>query len=361
MFYLGIDQHAMHLTVNLRDESGEVVKHRKVFTEPALVEAFLTQLTEQTGAAGGYVAIVEVCGFNDWLLRRLQADEACQDVVLVQPGQRPKQKTDRRDANDLCELLWINRERIRAGQKVQGLRRVHIADDEELSDRRLTAARQRAGRAVAKVETKIKGLLYRHNLQHACPTKGLDTKRARRWLQSLELPEVDRLELDHLLEDWEGGERQVNELQARIEARHEQHAGSQLLSTIAGAGPYTALGLACRVGPIERFPRPSSLANFWGLAPGVNDSGQRAGNVGSITKRGSATARFLLGQMVIHVLRRDRVIRDWYRKIRKRRGTQVARVAVMRRLATIIWHMMKTGEVYRVGGGIPEGASPGAT
>ena len=34
-------------------------------------------------------------------------------------------------------------------------------------------------------------------------------------------------------------------------------------------------------------------------------------------------------------------MKAWYRRIKKRRGSKIARVAVMRRLATILWHMVK--------------------
>jgi transposase len=64
--------------------------------------------------------------------------------------------------------------------------------------------------------------------------------------------------------------------------------------------------------------------------------------LGSITKQGSAMARFILGQLVMHVLRRDPWMKAWYGRIKRRRGAKIARVAVMRRLATIIWHTVKT-------------------
>ena len=43
-------------------------------------------------------------------------------------------------------------------------------------------------------------------------------------------------------------------------------------------------------------------------------------------------------------------MKEWYRRIKKRRGAKIARVAVMRRLATIIWHMLKHQQPYRPGG-----------
>ena len=61
-------------------------------------------------------------------------------------------------------------------------------------------------------------------------------------------------------------------------------------------------------------------------------------------------ARFILGQLVLHVLKKDPWMREWYRKLRRRRGSKIARVAVMRRLVTVFWHMLKHHEDYIVGG-----------
>ena len=61
-------------------------------------------------------------------------------------------------------------------------------------------------------------------------------------------------------------------------------------------------------------------------------------------------ARFVLGHMVLHVLRRDPYMKQWYQRIKKRRGSKIARVAVMRRLAEIIWHMVKNRQAYVTGG-----------
>ena len=61
-------------------------------------------------------------------------------------------------------------------------------------------------------------------------------------------------------------------------------------------------------------------------------------------------ARFILGQMVLHVLRDDPYMKAWYGRIKKRRGSKIARVAVMRRLACILWHMVKHKQPYVRGG-----------
>lgn len=60
--------------------------------------------------------------------------------------------------------------------------------------------------------------------------------------------------------------------------------------------------------------------------------------------------RFLLGQAVTSVLRADTGMRQWYKKIKRRRGSKIARVAVMRRLVTIFWQMITNARRYRLGG-----------
>ena len=51
--------------------------------------------------------------------------------------------------------------------------------------------------------------------------------------------------------------------------------------------------------------------------------------------------RFLLGQLVLHVLKSDSGLKAWSQQVRKRRGSKIARVGVMRKLAASIWHMVK--------------------
>jgi hypothetical protein len=59
--------------------------------------------------------------------------------------------------------------------------------------------------------------------------------------------------------------------------------------------------------------------------------------------------RVLLDQVILHLLRRDGTVRAWYLRIKRRRGSKIARVAVMRRTAVIMWRMLSTGERWRPG------------
>ena len=349
MLYLGIDQHGKQLTVNLRNEEGSATLKRQVSTEWKRVREFFDRLREETQPEGGFVAILEVCGFNDWLLKML-AEYNCREIVLIQPEKPSKHKTDKRDAGKLSELLWVNRQRLLAGLKVKGVRRVLPPSTEDAEARQLTALRKRLGQMRTRTINKVHHILLKHNLQQECPTKGKTTKKARQWMSVMELPNMDRLEMDQLLAQWDLLEEQLATVEKLLKKRQAEHPVAMLIASIPGASAYSSLTLASRIGPINRFPRPASLANFWGLAPGCRNSGNATKRLGSITKEGSTIARHILGQTVLHVLRRDKYIKKWYMRIKKRRGSKIARVAVMRRLATVIWHMVKYDQPYIIGG-----------
>jgi transposase len=209
MLYLGIDQHARQITISLRDETGDVLQARQVSTQPEKINAFFQQLTRERLHAGeAFVAVLEVCGFNDWLIGMLQ-DYRCHKVILIQPDDRKKCKTDRRDAAALSELLWVNRDRLLQGKPVRGLRQIDIASSTDQENRRLTTLRKEAGQGRTRLVNKIRHILRRHNLQWQMPTKRFPTKAAIAWLKQIVLPEIDRLEMNHLLTDIEQVQQQV--------------------------------------------------------------------------------------------------------------------------------------------------------
>jgi len=353
MLYLAIDLHRKQMTINLRGEVGDVMLRRQVSTWGDEPQKFLTDV-QRRAAGEGYLTIVEVCGFHDWLLELLP-QHGCREIVLIQPEKKSTRKTDRRDANQLGELLWLNRARLLAGRKVQGLRRIVPPSVSERDDRRLTQLRCNVTAELTRTINRVRYILRRLNLEQHCPTKGIQTVKAKAWLKTLTLPALDRLEMDQLLARWTALSQQRDQLDRRIAERAALDPRVTLLRTTPGASHYTALALACRIGDIGRFPTPRSLGNYWGLTPRCGSSGETQ-RLGSITKEGSTLARYLLGQLVLHVLKKDAIMREWFRRIKKRRGVNIARVAVMRRLTVIFWHMLKKNQLYKVAAAARVGA-----
>ena len=112
MLYLSIDQRKHHLTINIRNEQGEVMQKGQISTNHADIDEFFVAFAKKARKHRGSMAIVEVCGFNDWLLEKLKRT-GCSETVVIQPEKSALNKTDKRDADALGELLWNNCNRLK--------------------------------------------------------------------------------------------------------------------------------------------------------------------------------------------------------------------------------------------------------
>jgi transposase len=345
LFYLGIDQHASQLTISLRNGDGDVVVRKQVSTKPRKILEFFEMLTRRClHNSCSFWAIVEVCGFNEWLIEMLK-NFRCQKIVLIQPKDSSRKKTDRRDAAKLSELLWLYRNRLAENKPINKLKIVAIPTARQNSLRRLTTLRKLARANQTRAINQIKYVLRRHNLQHELPTKTFPTIAAMDWLKKLKLPEADRMELDFAIEDYHRHDERVKALDQPISAAAEHDQDAALLMQTPGIAPFSAVALSCRIAGIDRFKRPRALANYFGLTPGCRNSGKKE-RIGKITKAGSCMCRWVLGLATKHIFRVDPAMRAWFRKLKRKRGSKVALVAVMRRLATIIWHMLRKRKTY---------------
>lgn len=347
MLYIGIDQHAKQLTIDLGDESGEMIVHRKVSTKPKLLRQFLEELRTRAGNES-YLAIVEVTGFNDYLLELLP-QYGCRHVVVVQPVEHKRRKTDRRDARQLRDLLWANRHRVLNEQRLPGVRVVTPATAEQSDQRQLTSLMRLLRKQRTQVINRMHTILKKHNIQHDMPAKGLDAVSSQRWLLTLTLGPIDGLERDVLQSQLRQLDGEIRKINAQLRVSFMQSLPARIVASTPGISVYGGLAISSRLGDITRFANGDSMANFVGLTPSCRNS-DAAIRHGSVTKLGSSFVRFFLGQGLIHLLRKDRWLRRWYQRIKKRRGGNVARVAVMRRLVTMLYAMLRDQMPYVPGG-----------
>jgi len=156
-------------------------------------------------------------GTNPWLIDMLQ-EYGCREIVITQPDHRPKKKTDRRDASFLSNLLWINRQRLAGGRRAPGMRRIDPPTPSEVENRQLTAIRQVLTKKRTAVLNALHKVLRKHNLEQDRPTKLFQTKKVRRWLAEMHLSEIDRLEVNQLLEQWAMLDEHLQAVDEKIES-----------------------------------------------------------------------------------------------------------------------------------------------
>ena len=262
MLYLAIDQHKAQLTINLRNEHGDVVQKGQVSTKHASIDDFFGTLVKKVRAHRGFMAIVEVCGFNEWLIQKLKKF-GCKEIVVVQPDKSSNKKTDKRDANALGELLWNNRKRLQGDQRPNGIRRIFPADSVDAEVRQLTNFRQFLITQRTKVINKIKGIFNKHNMLQDAPTECIRTKKFRKWVTEVKVPDLDRMEIGIHLEHWQMYDKQIVEVEAQLVRRSETNPNMLKLKSIPGISAMGAIILLSRIGDIKRFKTPRSLANYF--------------------------------------------------------------------------------------------------
>jgi hypothetical protein len=110
--------------------------------------------------------------------------------------------------------------------------------------------------------------------------------------------------------------------------------------TVPGVSLMTATTFIAAVGDIERFPDPRKLVSYLGLDPKVRQSGNSPARHGRISKHGAAQTRQILTEAAFVAVSTAGPMRAFYERVRVRRGSQIAIVAVARKLAVLFWHLL---------------------
>ena len=118
------------------------------------------------------------------------------------------------------------------------------------------------------------------------------------------------------------------------------------LMTIPGVSVTTAATLMATIGRIDRFPSPRHLVGYLGLDPRSRQSGVSPIHEGHISKQGSAQARHVLCEAAHSTMRAPGPLRAFGQRVRARRGSKIATVAVARKLACLTWQLLTTQQDY---------------
>src|SRR5215218_4245081 len=245
-----------------------------------------------------------------------------------------KVKTDRRDARTLARLL--------AAGLLSGC---WLPDERTRALRRRLAGRAQLVRQRTRCKNEVHAVLMR-NLKGRPPMSDVFGKRGRVWLAELELPADERETVD-------GCVRQINFVDGEIailERAIAEHALTssdvRRLMTVPGVSLMTASTFMAAVGDIERFGDPRKLVSYLGLDPKVRQSGSSPARHGRISKQGAAQARQMLTEAAFVTVSTAGPMRAFYERVRARRGSQIAIVAVARKLAVLFWHLLTREQDY---------------
>ena len=121
------------------------------------------------------------------------------------------------------------------------------------------------------------------------------------------------------------------------------------LRSVPSIGPVTAAAFLAAIDDVGRFHHAHQLEAYLGLVPREYSSGDTQRR-GPITKAGHSRVRWLLIQAALSILRgrppAAEALWTWALRIAVRRGKHVAVVALARRLAGILYALLRDETVY---------------
>lgn len=335
MYYAGIDAHLRYLQIAVLDRFGKQEVSSRVSTEEP------ERLLEVLAPFRPLQVVVETCPFWPWIYDLLVP--AGIDFHLAHAKElrfiaNTPQKKDEVDAAVLARML------------LSGLipdaypRRPEQREKLRLLRHRAALVRERT-RLACRIHAQLQQsrvLIEREKLLR---------KQGREWLESEAWSRLTREQqglVSTHLELIDALNPLVAELDRRIQRESEADPQARLLMTIPGIGPYRGLLLATEISPVERFPIDGKLVSYAGLAPSTRSRGGRTRH-GAIPKGANRWVRgALVSAIPSHVrVAPESALSAKYDALKARLGWQVARIATARKLARIVYRMLRNGEAWR--------------
>lgn len=331
MDHIGMDVHKKESQICILAEGGELIE-RRIHTEP---QRFTAVLGDRPRAR----ILIEASTDSEWVARCLEA--LGHEVIVVDPNFAPMYatrtrtvKTDRRDARALADACLLG-----------AYRPAHRLSDAQRHVRGRLLVRDALVRTRTRYISLIRALLRQHG--YRVPSGSAEAFLQR--VLAMSLPGRLLSQIAPVLAVMRHVNRQLVYADQAIEHVAAHDARIQRLRTVPSVGPVTAAAFVATIDDVRRFRRAHQVEAYLGLVPRELSSGESQRR-GRITKAGHARMRWLLIQAAVSILRRRppaaEALRAWALRIAARRGKHIAVVALARRLAGILYALLRDGSVF---------------
>jgi len=326
MKIIGCDFHPAAQQIAVFDtETGEY-SERRLSNGNGEAEQFYRSLSEPA------LIGIEACGNSHWfidLLERLGHEVQVGDAAKIRASAVRKQKTDKRDAAHILNLLLEGR-----------FPRLWTPSRQERDQRQLLIHRHKLVQMRARVKNGLQHLALNQGVQKK---DKLWTKAGQTLLNQLPLEgwtAVRRQDSLQLLKQLDG---QIGELDKAVEQAAAAHPQASLLLQQKGVGPITSLAFALTIGDVGRFAHSDQVASYLGLIPAESSSSNKR-RLGRISKQGNGFLRMLLVEAAQSVTKLDPQFRKHYLHLCRNKPRAVAKVAAARKLAVRLYWILRTAQ-----------------
>jgi len=303
-----------------------------------------------------------------WVPLYLSLEESGFEVILANAHQVkgiPGRKTDQSDSEWLARLLrgrqikpsYVPEKHLRELRELTRLKVKYVQNR--------TAVKNRCQKVLNRVNIRLRskltdvfgkggmeilnGLMTGKSVEHIL--EHTENKRLKNRCEEIKsvakgaLSENDIFVLKQLTETIEQLNGHIHQIEGRIEVLANQR-DVEIVSSVPGVGKRSAAAILAEIGDAKRFSNGKQIAAWTGLAPSLHQS---AGVcvLGSITKQGSVWLRWSMVEVAHAAVRvRESKFRALFLRVRAKKGSKTAYVAVARKMLTVIWHLLVNGEKY---------------
>jgi transposase len=334
--YVGIDVSLEWSSVCVVDGTGRIVREAKVASEPeGLADFFrrlglpLTRIGLEAGPLSQWLhAGLTATGFEAVLLETRHVKAALSAMIV---------KTDRKDARGIAQLL-----------RMGWYRPVHRKSPPAQEVRALLVGRKLLQGKLLDVELSVRGILRGFGLKVGEVSKGRFAARVRELAAGQ--PTLERV-VEPMLRAREALRAEHQVLHRAVLAIVRGDAVCRRLMTVPGVGALVAVTFASAVDDPARFGRSRAVGAHFGLTPKRYQSGE-TDVTGGISKVGDAMVRTALYEAAHIMLTRSgrfSTLKRWALEVARRRGMRRAKVALARKLATVLHRLWLDGSEFRFG------------
>ena len=200
-----------------------------------------------------------------------------------------------------------------------------------------------AGQAAERAEEQ--GQQYSVGARAESAQRALSSEKRLAEIVSLPFDELVQIELRVIVEQIRGLNKSIADLEKAIAEASSDLEGHASLTSIKGIGATTSAILLSVIGDVNDFPDESRLASYFGIVPRVSNSNETE-HSGRIHKRGTKLGRTALVQAALIAANYSPYLKNFYERVKARRGAGKAIIALARKFLGIIYRTLKNKWVF---------------
>ena len=330
MKYSGIDLHSNNSLVTVIEETDKVIAEKRLPNELSKILAFLEPYREELAG------VVVESTFNwYWLVDGLQDagyTVRLANTVAIKKYDGLKHSGDETDARHLAHLL-----------------RLGILPTGTILPPELRSVRDLARKRMQLIQTRTSQILSIESILSRATGKRMTSNQVKRLaiadIPVLGLDENVTLALQTHVSIIEVLQRQINELEKRLEDKVGRHDDFKRLTTVPGIGTVLATMIFLETGPIDRFAGAGNYASYARCVSSEYTSNGKKKGQGN-TKNGNKYLAWAFVEAAHFALRFCPQAKRFYERKKAKANTALATKALAHKLARACYHILKEQEPF---------------